>query len=202
MKVSLVDLRLSGTRTETVQIFEDAMEKLDEKAVQRWDFISTILDSCTCIAVSKCKSEGSLRNLRGSWFEFAVALVLLEKHIKPFYVKATLANVPDVFHDLIIYTKGDIPVVLSLKTSMRERYKQIDREGKDLKSVYRRAVIHFLTLNSKANVERLKRKIANKDVLGIDAVHGENDFEELFASLGGLTVIDAPPGVLTGKKVG
>ncbi len=175
---------------------------MERREIANPSFIPRIMKRCTNLATSRGETEGSLRNLRGSWLELAVGLVLLEKNIKPFYIKATLIHVPDVVHDLLIYTEEHGPVVLSLKTSMRERYKQINTEGEALKNVYMRAMVHFLTLNSKPAVKRLKRKIVDRDVRGIDAVHRESDFEGFFASLQNLTVIDPPPNIITsGKRI-
>lgn len=55
----------------SVRIFEDTMDGLDEEVVERPDFVFAILDSRTRITISRGKSEGSLGNLRGKWFEYA-----------------------------------------------------------------------------------------------------------------------------------
>ncbi|MDE7137830.1 MAG: hypothetical protein K2O29_05155 [Ruminococcus sp.] len=43
---------------------------------------------------------------------------------------------PNVDFDIILYTQEQYPIALSLKTSVRERYKQADLEGVALKNMY------------------------------------------------------------------
>lgn len=62
-------------------------------------------------------------NLNGKVFEYCLVAILINKGILPIYVEAKAAFVPNVNFDLLLYSK-ECPIVISAKTSLRERYKQ------------------------------------------------------------------------------
>ena len=105
-------------------------------------------------------------NINGRIFEYAIAEVLATAKIKPFYYQAEIAFVPNVKFDLVCYHPST-PVVLSVKTSLRERYKQADLEGIAIKSVYRKAQSVLVTLD-RCEASSLNKKIAEGDVGGLD----------------------------------
>ena len=79
-----------------------------------------------------------------------------------------MAFVPNVNFDTILYNKA-MPVSLSLKTSLRERYKQADLEAIALKYIYRKSKCYLLTMDTD-EANRVKRKIMDGDVIGLDEV--------------------------------
>lgn len=107
-------------------------------------------------------------NLNGKIFEIIIYTLLYREGIRPFYTQAKVAFVPNIDFDAILYNKNT-PVSLSLKTSLRERYKQADLEAIALKYVHRKSISYLLTLNpDEAN--SVKEKINNGAVIGLDSV--------------------------------
>jgi hypothetical protein len=107
--------------------------------------------------------------VNGNVFEVLISVLLYRQGLKPLYQQATIAFVPNVIFDLVLYTKEYGPVVLSIKTSLRERYKQVDLEGTVLRNVHRRARTYLITAN-KNEAASVNRKITGFDVQGIEKV--------------------------------
>ena len=117
------------------------------------------------------------------------------------YLQASLEFVPDIDYDLIIFPKdenGEVdvsaPISLSLKTSLRERYKQADLEGLALKEVYKRAKTYLITIDEKQEIDKFKNKIDVKDVRGIDKCIDarSHEFDELIYSIKESGVAEPP----------
>lgn len=107
--------------------------------------------------------------VNGRVFEILVSVLLYRQGLKPLYEQASIAFVPNVIFDLVIYTKEFGPVVLSMKTSLRERYKQVDLEGTVLRNVHRRARTYLITA-SQSEANAVNQKIESFDVQGIERV--------------------------------
>ena len=106
--------------------------------------------------------------LHGNIFEYIIYTLLFRENIKPFYTQAKVAFVPNVNFDTLLYCQST-PVSLSLKTSLRERYKQADLEAIALKYVHRRSKCYLLTMDTaEANVQ--KGKILSGDIIGLDEI--------------------------------
>ncbi|MCH9813611.1 MAG: hypothetical protein K0U47_06665 [Epsilonproteobacteria bacterium] len=108
------------------------------------------------------------KDLNGKIFEYILISLLINKKVLPLYIQAKVAFVPNVDFDLLLYTK-EKPIVLSAKTSLRERYKQADLEAIALKYVHRKAESFLLTLD-KNEAHSVNRKIKEGGVIGIDEV--------------------------------
>lgn len=122
-------------------------------------------------------------NLHGNIFEYIIYSLLFRENIRPFYTQAKVAFVPNVNFDALLYCKS-APVSLSLKTSLRERYKQADLEAIALKYVHRRSKCYLLTMDTKeANAQ--KGKILSGDIIGLDEIIDCNtdDIDRLIANL-------------------
>lgn len=122
-------------------------------------------------------------SLHGNVFEFIIYSLLYRENIRPFYTQAKVAFVPNVNFDALLYNQS-APISLSLKTSLRERYKQADLEAVALRYIYRRSKSFLLTMDSReANVQ--KTKILSGDIMGLDAIIDCNseDINQLIAEL-------------------
>lgn len=122
-------------------------------------------------------------NLHGNVFEFIIYSLLYRENIRPFYTQAKVAFVPNVNFDALLYNQS-APISLSLKTSLRERYKQADLEAVALRYIYRRSKSFLLTMDTReANVQ--KAKILSGDIMGLDAIIDCNseDINQLIAEL-------------------
>lgn len=107
-------------------------------------------------------------SIGGGFFEFVIYTLLYREGILPFYTQAKVAFVPNIEFDTILYSK-ECPVCLSLKTSLRERYKQADLEAIALKYVHRKAQSYLLTLDAR-EAKATKAKIPEGLLIGLDDV--------------------------------
>lgn len=107
--------------------------------------------------------------LNGTIFELIVETLLVKEGIVPLHIQAQIAFVPNIEFDVVLYNDENGPVALSLKTSLRERYKQADLEAIALKYVHRKARNYLVTMDE-AEAASVKEKIKNGAVLGIDKV--------------------------------
>lgn len=131
-------------------------------------------DKCTPAEyVEKCyenyekKETNKSNSLNGNIFECIIGTLCKREGIAPFYLQAKCAFVPDVKYDIILLSKDDFPICLSLKTSGRERYKQAALEALVLKNVHRRAKCYYLSLD-KGEVKKIQEKIGTRGILGLD----------------------------------
>lgn len=123
-------------------------------------------------------------NLNGKIFEYILATLCVRENILPLYLSAKVAFVPNVIYDLMFYTTERGPICWSVKTSLRERYKQADLESIALKYVHRKALSYLITLE-KNEAKSVKAKIKTGDVIGLDEVivATEPEFDSLVAEL-------------------
>lgn len=125
-------------------------------------------------------------SVNGKIFEYILISLFINKGILPLYIQAKVAFVPNVDFDLLIYSEEKI-IALSVKTSLRERYKQADLEAIALKYVHRKAENYLITLSTKEAIS-VNTKIKTGDVIGIDRVINASnsdidDFIEILQSL-------------------
>jgi len=139
------------------------------------------------------KDERLTRDVRGKFFELVIACCLIKNEILPFFWQAQLEFVPLANFDLVIYTEERGPIVLSLKTSIRERYKQAEFEAQAMKDVHRRAKNYLVTMEKDEAVV-LQAKIDSGVLSGIDAVvvATEKSSDELIKLLKSLSIVDTP----------
>ncbi len=105
-------------------------------------------------------------SVNGRIFEYLVCETLAQENITPFYYQAKFERVPNADFDLVLYDPKQ-PVVLTMKTSLRERWKQADLEGIALKQVYRQARSYLLTLSSD-EAGNIQNKIEAGDITGLE----------------------------------
>lgn len=123
-------------------------------------------------------------NLNGKIFEYILATVCIREGILPIYMSAKVAFVPNVIYDLMFYTSERGPICWSVKTSLRERYKQADLESIALKYVHRKALSYLITLEEN-EAKSVKAKIKSGDVIGLDnvIVATSEEFNQLIIEL-------------------
>lgn len=107
-------------------------------------------------------------SVNGKVFELIIETLLYREGILPYYIQAKAAFVPNVDFDVLLYAESE-PVCLSIKTSLRERYKQADLEAVALKFVHRKAQCYLLTLE-KNEASNVSAKIENSEVLGLNGM--------------------------------
>ncbi len=131
--------------------------------------------------------------VNGVAFELILACVLIKEGLSPFYMSAEVQFVPNARFDLMFYTEEIGPIVLSAKTSLRERYKQADLESLALKAVYRRSKTFLITLNEK-EAKGVQQKIESGDVTSLSScvVATLPEFNALVEELHTYKMIEAP----------
>ena len=132
-------------------------------------------------------------SLGGSIFELVIACVLIQEDILPFYWQAEVEFVPLAIFDLVVYTKEVGPVVLSLKTSLRERYKQEEFEAQALKNVHKHAKTFLVTMDGD-DASKVNEKIKKGIISGVDKAIVANriEFNRVIDDIKKLTMIVAP----------
>ena len=132
----------------------------------------------------KYQERGLSNNtLNGNIFEIIIYTLLYREGLIPFYTQAKVAFVPNVEFDTILYTPSR-PISLSLKTSLRERYKQADLEAIALVHVHRRAKSYLLTLDP-TEAAICKSKVKSGEIIGLDGIVDCNtsDIDNLITEL-------------------
>ncbi len=108
------------------------------------------------------------------FFKLTIATLFIREKLLPLHLQAQLAFVPNAIYDLMLITSNNNPIGFSLKTSLRERYKQADLEALVLKNVHRKSENYLLTLDA-VEARRVKEKIVNGELLGLDDVYVASD---------------------------
>lgn len=129
------------------------------------------------------RQPGGSQSINGSVFEHLVCETMTRAGIRPFYCQAQFALVPNTNFDVVCYDPTS-PVALSMKVSLRERWKQADLEGMALRQVYRRAKNYLITLDKK-KANNIKRKIRDGTVGGLNACicADTGEYEDLLEEL-------------------
>jgi hypothetical protein len=132
-------------------------------------------------------------NMNGVAFELILACVLIKEDLHPFYMSAEVQHVPNARFDLMFYAEEIGPIVLSAKTSLRERYKQADLESLALRAVYRRSKTYLVTLDER-EAKGVQTKIESGDVTSLNScvVASRSDFDDLISELHTYKMIQAP----------
>ena len=121
-------------------------------------------------------------SVNGRIFEYIICETFMREGIVPFYHRAEFTFVPYAGFDLLLYHPKR-PIVLSMKVSLRERYKQVALEGLALGDVYRNARSYLLTLSDEQM--RIQKRIESGDVAGLTAcIRADTaDYDELIEKL-------------------
>lgn len=131
--------------------------------------------------------------MNGTAFELILACALIKEKLRPFYMSAEVQFVPNARFDIMFYAHDIGPIVLSAKTSLRERYKQADLESLALRAVYRRSETYLVTLDER-EAKSVQAKIRSGDVTSLNScvVATSSEFDDLLKELHEHTMIAAP----------
>lgn len=188
----LKDIGLVSAENQSSQIFESLFGQtpfFEVEYAKPSDYVRKYWTALRNLNISN-------NNLPGKIFELIIETLFLREGLMPLFSQAKVAFVPNVDFDIILYKITEqqerIPISISLKTSLRERYKQADLEGIALKNVHRRAKCYLLTMD-KDEASRVSRKILCGDVAGLDRVFvcDSEDFDEMIVSLKANTYVES-----------
>ena len=132
---------------------------------------------------------------RGSAYEFLIAFTLMRESISPFYYQVEFSNIAWAEFDILIYTEEIGPIVLSCKTSLRERWKQAELEAQLLRRDYPKSRSFLITMDPKE--ASVANKIKNGPKSGLEKVMRSNQpaFDRIIEEIKSYTIIKAPVGV-------
>jgi hypothetical protein len=172
----------------TGKIFESLFPDFFRSPVER---PSVYLATCWSMYQRKHPDEDVGTN--GKYFELCMATLLVRENIVPFYMQATVAFVPNVDYDFILSTADRGSLCMSVKTTLRERWKQADLEAVALKYVHRRAQSYLVNI-SEDESRNLQQKILQGGVIGLDAsIYAlSQEFDDFIASLKEKSLILSP----------
>lgn len=128
------------------------------------------------------RTDKQSNSMNGAIFELLFYTLLVNKKIVPFYTQSNVTLVPNVRYDILLYTNKGNFIGLSLKTSLRERYKQADLEAYVLKNVHRKSKTYIVTAeeNEALNVNQ---KINNGELLALNHVYTLQNLDQLIDEL-------------------
>lgn len=122
--------------------------------------------------------------LRGSVFEYLMMCVFFRNDIGPFYYQVNLNFVYNVTFDFVLFDTNKKPIILSLKTSGKEAYKQVELESLVAKQVHKNCRTIYITYEDDA-VRFLERKKSLSEIHNIDEIYStqDKDFDKLIDDL-------------------
>lgn len=128
----------------------------------------------------------------GRIFEYIIATLLIRERVFPFYFQAEITFVSNVNFDIFIYTE-DGPITLSIKTTLRERYKQAVLEADAILSVHKRALNYLISLDEIA-IEEVNRKIERREIISLEKALNvfSADFDRMIYKIKSKVIFEAP----------
>ncbi|NQU11407.1 hypothetical protein HQ590_11485 [bacterium] len=189
---------LGGTRSSgrSGVIFDDLARPADVRHGAGL-FVARTVARCRTNALARGRSANATANLAGRWLEWSVLVALRERQLTPAWWQAELAAVPGSCQDILLWSGVHGPIVISCKTSLRERYKQAELEASRLRRKYPEARCYLVTLDQdKRHVARIRQKIATGELLALRAVYDETDLGELIDLLACENLVEAPANAL------
>ncbi|WHZ33223.1 hypothetical protein QNK01_11565 (plasmid) [Desemzia incerta] len=135
---------------------------------------------------SNYKSNNSVN---GTILENLIIIALAREGIKNIYYQTEVSFVPSAKFDVFLYN-DEVPIALSIKTSLRERWKQADLEAAALKQVHKEAESYVLTISAG---EVATRRKMDRTYAGIDGfiLADTPEFDKLVERLKGMTFTKA-----------
>tara|TARA_Y100000385_G_scaffold48843_1_gene45319 strand:+ start:491 stop:1033 length:543 start_codon:yes stop_codon:yes gene_type:complete len=167
------------TRLKNRNIYQDLFQKhnLETRPYKRpQDYVDDLWN----IYETYASSRNLNNNVPGSALEVIVGFLLDREGIQIERMDELVPNVRFAKPDFLIRSNG-IHVVLSLKTSLRERWKQADWEAIRIKKNYPQTK-NYLIVNSKQDAKSMKSKIPHLDLEDCFYIRS-NKFDVLIQSL-------------------
>ena len=174
----LVELGLASSLGQATAIFASACPSLDS--------LPAVASEAVAEMWEKVNSPDQLsNNLRGTVFEILIGAVLLNKGIYPFFRQAEVTFVNNAHFDFLLWEDGWNPISVSIKTSLRERYKQAELEAGALKNVHRKSENFLVTLAEDEVKARRKKLLEAQQFSNLDSLvlADQAEFDELLGYL-------------------
>lgn len=136
--------------------------------------------------------ENRSNSMNGKIFEYMLISLFIRERIFPFYYQTQITFVSNVNFDFFIYTEEG-PITLSVKTSLRERYKQAVLEADTMLDVYRNALNYLISLDNQALVT-VYDKMQGREIISLaGAIYTfSEDFDRLIYFIKSRRITMAP----------
>jgi len=162
----LYQLKILKRGTKTSQVFEDIFSDILKEEYSK----PSLFIKSNWKKFSQYRDLNTVdRSINGSVFECLISILLYRENIFPLFTQVQLAFVPNAIFDLLLYNTSNEIISLSLKTTLRERWKQADLEAFALKNVYRNSSSFLITLSENES-NTVNSKIKSGGVLGLNKV--------------------------------
>ena len=116
------------------------------------------------------RESGSTSNNRnGRIFEYAICEAFANHGVTGLYHQCVFWSMPNDRLDISGWTGKNYPIIISCKTSIRERWKQADLEGRVLKGIFP-GTKSYIVMEDDAETLTMRERIGNRKAPGIDAV--------------------------------
>lgn len=139
--------------------------------------------------------------INGKVFEFIIVTLLIREEIFPFYYQAELSFVNTVKFDIFLWSEDGRPFTLSVKTSLRERYKQAVLEADKIISTHPRSENILISLDEN-EILKAQKDIKNKDIRSLEsALYADSkQFDKFIYRLKSYDFVPAPTVNLVDKS--
>lgn len=168
-------MRRKTTGTTNLEITKDLINTLPiSKDLTPSEFVNMYWD----LYVSRYEGSNSMN---GTIFENLIIIALGRAGIRNIYFQTELTYVPSAIFDVFLYS-SEGSYALSIKTTLRERWKQADLEALAIKQVHKDVKCFVVTLSE--NEVRTRRK--NDDMYaGLDGfvIANKSEFDDLVDEL-------------------
>lgn len=167
-----------STNSNEIKSITLTKEIMRNAGIQNNDTPSQFIDKCWTYYKDNYPNNNSLN---GNIFENLIIVSLAKSGIENIYYQTELNFVPSAIFDVFLFNE-EAPVAISIKTTLRERWKQADLEALAIKQVHKQSLCYVLTVSNKEVATRRKN---DKTYNGLDGfvLANTNEFDDFINNL-------------------
>lgn len=187
--------KVNASRSKALKLIEKVCPNLNSNPhIRSSMFINNIFEKIE----KKFKPSNALR---GSIFEYLMMCAFFRNDINPFFYQVNLSFVHNVTFDFVLFDTNKKPIIISLKTSGKDAYKQVELECFVAKQVHKNCRTIYITYEDDA-VRFIERKKDLSEIHSIDEIYStqDKDFDKLIKDLSSRDYIN--PGSVSIIKTG
>ena len=177
--------KINASKSKALKLIEKVWPNLNSNShIRSSMFINNVFDKIE-------KKFQPSNALRGSIFEYLIMCVFFRNDINPFFYQVNLNFVHNVTFDLVLFDTNKKPIIISLKTSGKDAYKQVELEFYAAKQVHKNCRTIYVTYEDDA-VRFIERKKDLSEIHNIDEIYStqDKDFDKLIKDLSSRDYID------------
>lgn len=177
--------KINASKSKALKLIEKVWPNLNSNPhIRSSMFINNVFDKIE-------KKFQPSNALRGSIFEYLIMCVFFRNDINPFFYQVNLNFVHNVTFDLVLFDTNKKPIIISLKTSGKDAYKQVELEFYAAKQVHKNCRTIYVTYEDDA-VRFIERKKELSEIHSIDEIYStqDKDFDKLIKDLSSRDYID------------